>query len=73
MRGQERLLLLVGSLQTGGTAPEILENIHPRQLVELFEEGALLAAYVPVELDAQGRTSDPEPQTFWSTPSGVMG
>jgi hypothetical protein len=60
VRGQERLLLIVGPLQTYGAAPEIPEKVTPEQLVELLEEGVLLAAHVPVEVDVQGRAPEPE-------------
>ncbi|MGW5688990.1 hypothetical protein [Nonomuraea sp. NPDC003754] len=75
VRAHERLLLLVEPLQSGGTVPEIAEKIDPAQLVELFEEGALLAAYVPVELDEREATAghdDSAPRTFLSTPDGLM-
>ncbi|WP_336214307.1 hypothetical protein [Nonomuraea sp. LPB2021202275-12-8] len=73
LRGRERLLLLAGPLQMGGAAPEIPEKVDPDQLAELLEEDAVLAAYVPLELDVQDHTPAPEQRTFWSTANGLMG
>ncbi|MEV4806841.1 hypothetical protein AB0K18_43175 [Nonomuraea sp. NPDC049421] len=58
--GRKRLLVVVGPLQVGGAAPEIPGQPDADQLAELLEEGVLLAAYMPVELDARGGTPEPE-------------
>lgn len=60
VRGQDQLLLLVGPLQSNGAAPQIPEKVEAGQLVQCLEEGVLLAAYTPVELNVRRVVSEPE-------------
>lgn len=54
VRGQEKLLLLAGPLQIAGEAPEIPLKVDAAELVELLEEGVVLAAYAPVGVESVG-------------------
>ncbi|MEU1883485.1 hypothetical protein ABZ470_39780 [Streptosporangium sp. NPDC020072] len=74
-RGRDTITLLAGPIPIAGEVPEIPEKPERDLLAQLLEDGALLTAAAPFELDEQAGESAPEgePRRFWSTDHGLMG